>query len=137
MIEAGLGGRGVVFGLRACLVSGDALGEREPAGDVVVVDVRLEHVGDLYPCLLGDGEDPVVVALWVHHEGNLAVMGEVGPVSETGGVDRGHGDHAHCLLRASGSYPWGYRYVYGNSQCPIPSWVFPRGANRAGRTARG
>ena len=48
--------------------------QRQPAGHVVVVDVRLEHVGDAHAPLLRQGEHPVDVTLRIDHEGDLAVV---------------------------------------------------------------
>ena len=70
------------------------LGEREPAGEVVVVDVGLQHVADLQPALGDQVKDPVDVALGVHHDGDLAVGCEVAAVAETRGLDRLNLDHA-------------------------------------------
>ena len=69
-----------------------ALRESEPAGDVVVVDVGLEDVGEAHVVLLEQGEDAVDVALRVDHEGDLAVVHEVAAVAERRGLDRDDGD---------------------------------------------
>ena len=74
---------------RAC-----ALGQRETAGDVVVVDVGLEHVGEPDPLRVEEVEDAVDVPLGVDDEGDLAVMDEVGAVTQGGRLESQHGDAA-------------------------------------------
>ena len=64
-----------------------AAGERQPAGDVVVVDVGLEDVGEPDAVLLEQVQHPVDVALRVDHEGDLAVVDEVAAVAQRRGVD--------------------------------------------------
>ena len=59
-----------------------ALRERQTAGDVVVVDVGLEDVGEAHAVLVEQVEDAVDVALRVDHEGDLAVVDEVAAVAE-------------------------------------------------------
>ena len=46
-------------------------GQGQPAGEVVVVDVGLEHVADRDPTAGGRGQDPVDVPLRVDHEGTV------------------------------------------------------------------
>ena len=43
-------------------------GQRQPAGDIVVVDVRLGHVGDAHAPLGGQAADPVDVPLGVDNK---------------------------------------------------------------------
>src|SRR5579875_468499 len=62
-------------------------GEREPARDIVVVQVRLGHVGDPHPPFGGQREHPVDVALRVDHHRDLAVGGQVTPVTQRRRVD--------------------------------------------------
>ena len=69
------------------------LGEGQAAGDVVVVQVGLEDVGDADAGLAGEVEHAVDVALRVDDEGDLAVVGEVAAVAEGGGLDGDDGDH--------------------------------------------
>jgi hypothetical protein len=47
------------------------------------VDVGLHHVADLQPALDDQVQDPVDVALGVHHDGDLAVGCQVAAVAET------------------------------------------------------
>ena len=72
-------------------------GQLEPAGHVVVVDVGLEDVGDPHAGRLGDAEDAVVVALRVDHQGDLAVVGQIGAVTQARGVQGENGDHGGPL----------------------------------------
>ena len=67
--------------------------QRQAAGDVVVVQVGLEDVGDPHPRPLRQGEHPVDVTLRVDHQGDLTVMGQVAAVAQGRGVDRDDGDH--------------------------------------------
>jgi len=68
-------------------------GQREPAGDVVVVQVRLEDVGDPHVTLASQHQYPVDVPLRVYHEGDLAVGDQVAPVAERRSVDLDYLDH--------------------------------------------
>jgi hypothetical protein len=65
-----------------------ALGEGEAAGQVVVVDVGLEDVGEPRPRVVEQGEHAVDVALRVDHQGHLAVVHEVAAVAQGGSLDR-------------------------------------------------
>ncbi len=91
------------------------LGKGQPAGEVVVVDVRLKDVGDAHTGLVGDGEHSVDVALGVHDHGHLAVVREVGAVAEGGRLDgEDHWAGAHGCHRSTPGgifvkYPPGYR----------------------------
>ena len=63
-------------------------GQRIPAGDVVVVDVRLDDMRDPHPGPRGRREHPVDVPLRVDHQGDLPVVHQVAPIPETGRLDR-------------------------------------------------
>jgi len=69
------------------------LGKGQATGDVVVVDVRLEDVGDPHPGRGGDRKHAVDVALRVDHQRDPTVMGEVGAIPQGRGLDRNDGDH--------------------------------------------
>jgi hypothetical protein len=75
------------------------------AGDVVVVNVGLEHVGEPDPVLVEQREDPVDVALRVHHQGDLAVVDQVAAVAQAGCLHDQDGQpvdlHALAHLRRS------------------------------------
>ncbi|CAO0834343.1 hypothetical protein SMICM17S_13243 [Streptomyces microflavus] len=87
--------------------SGDP-GEFESAGDVVVVDVGLHHVGDPHSAPGGCRQDLVDVARRVHrHRGALAA-GQVAAVAETFQLDGVNEEHA--VLLTDGNYPGGYLY---------------------------
>jgi hypothetical protein len=60
--------------------------ERETAGDVVVVDMGLEDIGQPDVVLLQDRQDPVDVSLQVDDQGDIAVMDDVAAVAESGGL---------------------------------------------------
>ena len=68
-------------------------GQGQPAAYVVVVDVRLEHVGDPDPPRGRRSEDPVDVPLRVHHQGHPAIGGQVAAVPQRWGVDADDVDH--------------------------------------------
>ena len=69
------------------------------AGDVVVVDVGLQHVGDAQAPLLGEVGDAVGVALGVDDHGDLAVGDEVAAVPQGRGLDGEDVDHGcSCLV---------------------------------------
>jgi hypothetical protein len=68
-------------------------GERQAAGDVVVVHVCLGHVGDPHAGVGGQGDDPVDVPLRVDDQGGLAVMHQVAAVAERRCLDREHFHH--------------------------------------------
>ena len=74
------GPRGHVVGCIDQVLRAGAAGQGKAAGDVVVVDVGLEDVGQPQALLLEQRQDAVNVALGVHHEGDLAVMDEVAAV---------------------------------------------------------
>src|SRR5690606_25470721 len=61
--------------------------ELEPAGDVVVVDVGLEDVGQRDAEVVEKVDDAVDVALRVDDGRDLAVGDEVAAVAEGGGLD--------------------------------------------------
>ena len=63
-------------------------GQGQAAGDVVVVDVGLEHVGHRDPAVGGQGEYPVDVALRVDHERGRAVGDQIAPVAQRRRLDR-------------------------------------------------
>jgi hypothetical protein len=71
------------------------LGEGQPTGHVVVVDVGLEDVGQAHAVLVQQLEHPVDVSLRVDHECDVAVVGEVAAVTEGGGLDRDDGEGLH------------------------------------------
>ena len=83
------------------------LREREPAGDVVVVDVGLEDVREPHPVGLEHVEHPVDVALGVDHEGDPPVVDEVAAVTQGGGLDHpdGQGGGPRVLDRPAGLDP--------------------------------
>ncbi len=64
-------------------------GEGEATGDVVVVQVRLDDVGEAQAALVQDGEQAVEVALRVDDHRHGAVVHQVGPVAQR---RRRHGD---------------------------------------------
>ena len=66
----------------------DAFGQGQAAGDVVVVDVGLEHVADPHALLGGQVEDAVDVALGIDHERHLAVVDEIAAITQGRGLDR-------------------------------------------------
>lgn len=67
------------------------LGECQPARDVVVVNVRLEHVGDRH--VAGHVQHAVDVALGIDDDGDGAVGHEIGPVPEARRFDDANADH--------------------------------------------
>ena len=79
----------VVSGGHDVLGAGGA-GQFQAAGDVVVVDVGFQDVGDPHAAVGGEVEDPVDVALRVDHHGDVTVGDQVAAVAETGGFDDGH-----------------------------------------------
>lgn len=76
------------------LVGGDEVGhpqragEVEATGDVVVVDVGLEDVGQSDPVGIEDLQHPVDVALRVDDQGGAAVADDVAAVPQRGRLDR-------------------------------------------------
>ena len=79
----------VVAGGDDVLGFGDAR-EFQAAGDVVVVDVGFQDVGDPHAALAGEVEDPVDVALGVDDHGDVPFGDQVAAVAESGGFDDGH-----------------------------------------------
>ena len=73
-------------------------GQGQAATDVVVVDVRLEHVGDPDAAPGGGGEHPVDVPLRVHDQGPPPVGGQVAPVTQGRGVDADQLDHLYTPM---------------------------------------
>ena len=65
-------------------------GQFQTAGDVIVVNVGFQYVGDLHAAVGGEVEDPVDVALRVDHHRDVTVGDQVAAVAETGGFDDGH-----------------------------------------------
>lgn len=63
------------------------LRQLEPAGHVVVVDVGLEDVAEAYSRRVQQHPDPVGVALRIHDQGHLAVVGEIAPVAQPRRLD--------------------------------------------------
>ena len=63
-------------------------GQRQPAGDIVVVDVGFEDVGDPNAGRGGQVQDPVDVALRVDHEGDPPVVDQVAAVAQRRRLDR-------------------------------------------------
>jgi hypothetical protein len=72
-------------------------GQGQAARDVVVVDVRLEHVGDGHTAVGGRHQDPVDVTLWIHHERGRAVGHQVTAVTQRRRVDHHNVDHGGSL----------------------------------------
>jgi hypothetical protein len=78
-------------------------GQLQPAADVVVVDVGLQHVGD--PKALGahDVEHPIDIALRVDRERGRAVVDQVAVIAQAGRVNdndlRGHRHRRACRHR--------------------------------------
>src|SRR6476620_11576566 len=58
------------------------------AGEVVVVDMRLEHVRDPHPLTARQLDNAVEVALCVDHERALTVVDQVTAIPERRGLDR-------------------------------------------------
>jgi hypothetical protein len=87
VLEAGIAAGGQDVGCAG------ARGELEPAGDVVVVHVGLEDVGEAQAALLDEVEDPVDVTLRVDDDGDLPVGGQVAAVAQAGGLDGLDLDH--------------------------------------------
>ena len=65
-------------------------GERQPSADVVVVDVRLRDVADAHASTFDDCQDAIDVAVGVDDQCRVAVVDDVGQVSEGRGLDREH-----------------------------------------------
>lgn len=96
-------GRNDVFGVHCP-------GQFETAGDVVVVDVRFEHVGDAYSAFGRQLQYSVDVALRVHHGTDVARADQVAAIAEAGGFDD---RHVHRGLLRSGYVRDEYPYPYG------------------------
>jgi hypothetical protein len=106
-------------------------GEGVPAGDVVVVDVGLEDVGDPDALGGGEGEDPVDVSLRVDDERDPAVVDQVAAVTQGRGVDRQDGgtsavtggehrwiDFRHLALLPLDCIPPGVPVIHGSAYPP-------------------
>ena len=81
------------------------LGQRQAPGDVVVVDVSLEHVRDRYRFAGGEVEDAVDVTLRVDHHRHLAVVHQVAAVTQRRRLDRNdrrHQPRGRCGWRLFG-----------------------------------
>lgn len=100
------------------VVGGDAVvgagepGQLQPAGDVVVVDVGLDHVGDLHTQPAGQGEDAVDVALGIDDDRGLSVGRQIAAIAQGRGLDhldadrvRGHADHFLTVVPSVGGVP--------------------------------
>jgi hypothetical protein len=81
---------------REQVVGAVAAGEREGAGDVVVVDVGVRDGGDLHLRLLGGALHRGQVAGRVDDQRRGPVVDQVAAVAELGHVQR---DHLHGFLR--------------------------------------
>jgi len=83
--------------------------QRQPAGDIVVVDVGFEDVGD--PDARGSGEiqDPVDVALRVDHERDPPIVDQIAAVPQRRRLDR-EDRGRRCGLRG---------------RCPVSGWLGP------------
>ena len=99
-----------VVGVDAVLRA-DLLSEAEAPGDVVVVDVGLEHVRDAQPTRLGDGQHSVDVALRVDHHGDRSVVSDIRTVTQRRGVQGDDLDHAVCLLSAPAGMCSGQHHI--------------------------
>ena len=64
-------------------------GQRETAGDVVVMDVGLQHVRDPHPTGLRGGQNPADVTLRVDHDSLGPVVDQVAAIAQGGRLD-GH-----------------------------------------------
>ena len=73
-------------------------GQRQPAGDIVVVDVGFEDVGDPHTCGSSELQDPVDVALRVDHQRDPPVVDQVAAVPQGRGLDR-EDDGGRCVRR--------------------------------------
>src|SRR5882757_9085787 len=60
-------------------------GECQPAGHVIVVDVRLQHVSD--PHIAGQLQHPIDVALRVDDDGYLTIAHQIAAITQPGGFD--------------------------------------------------
>ena len=80
-------------------------GQGVAAGDVVVVDVGLEHVRDPHTGRCRRVQDAVDVALRVDHERDRAVVDQVAAVAEGGCVDREDVHHGGVSFRGQGRVP--------------------------------
>ncbi len=68
----------------------DGAGEFEATGDVVVVDVGLEHVGDPHAVFGSELQDAVDVALRVDHHAHVTGADQIAAIAQTGGFDDRH-----------------------------------------------
>ena len=75
-------------------------GQGQAAGDVVVVDVRLEDMGHRHAAVGGQHQDPVDVTLRIHHERGRAVGHQVTAVTQRRRVDHHNLDHGGLLAFA-------------------------------------
>ena len=73
-------------------------GQFQAAGEVIVVDVGFEYVGNLHAVVGDEVEYPVDVALRVDHHRGVTVGDQVAAVSETGGFDDGHVHEMNSLF---------------------------------------
>ncbi|GAB2898534.1 hypothetical protein GCM10022245_37020 [Streptomyces mayteni] len=83
---------------------GDAC-ELQAAGDVVVVDMRLHHMGDAHSSAGGGGQHPVDVTGRVHRHPRVFPTGEVAAVAQA--LDLDHLDEEHPILPSRGKVPRG------------------------------
>ncbi len=79
-------------------------GQGQAAGDVIVVDVRLEHVGHRHAAVGGHHQDPVDVTLRIHHERGRAVGHQVTAVTQRRRVDHHNVDHGGLPKHSTFSY---------------------------------
>jgi hypothetical protein len=74
------------------------LGQRQTPCDVIVVDVRLEHVGQPHTAVFQRRQDPVDITLRIHHERDRTVMHQITAITQRRGIDS-HDLH-HVVLAA-------------------------------------
>jgi hypothetical protein len=63
-------------------------GKEVATGDVVIVDMGLDHVGDPQSVFGDDGQYPVDVALRVDDHGVVPIVGDIAAVAQRGCVER-------------------------------------------------
>jgi hypothetical protein len=80
-------GKGQVFPLGQDIGGAEQAGQAEAPAYIVIVYVGLQDVGDAHAERLGRQHIAVRVALGVDDDGHLAVMDEIAPVTEPGGVE--------------------------------------------------